>query len=475
MTQWSDIEQLMLELVNRARLDPFGEAARFGIPLNQGLATGTLTGAPMQPLAGNGLLVDAARAHSQWMLATDTFSHTGGGGSDPGDRMAAAGYAFTGAWTWAENIAWQGSTGNINVTAYIVDEHENLFLSPGHRENILNPGLREIGVGASTGTINGYNALMTTQAFATSGSKVFITGVAYTDKDGDGAYDIGEARSAVSVVGSAGSTTASGETAAAGGYALGLPPGLATVTFSGSGISPLVTAVVDARAGNVKVDLIGSGHIASSAGTTLGAGASGATLLGAASADLTGNGAANLLTGSKGRNTINGGDGNDTMLGGLGNDWLWGGHGADSLSGGSGNDCLYGQNGNDSIGAGGGNDTLNGGAGMDSLWGGAGQDRFVFSTTLGAANVDRVADFVVADDTIALDDVAFAGFAAGMDLAETAFVVGSVATTAAHRIIHDRATGALYFDVDGAGGVAAVKFATITAGLMLTADDFVVV
>ena len=33
-------EQLMLELVNRARLDPLGEARRFGIDLNQGLGSG---------------------------------------------------------------------------------------------------------------------------------------------------------------------------------------------------------------------------------------------------------------------------------------------------------------------------------------------------------------------------------------------------------------------------------------------------
>ena len=39
-------EQLMLELINRARMDPAGEAARQGISLNQGLAAGTISTAP---------------------------------------------------------------------------------------------------------------------------------------------------------------------------------------------------------------------------------------------------------------------------------------------------------------------------------------------------------------------------------------------------------------------------------------------
>ncbi|MGH6930675.1 MAG: CAP domain-containing protein, partial [Dongiaceae bacterium] len=90
-------EQYMLELINAARLDPAAAAALYGVNL------GSISAASKQPLAGNQLLTLAAEDHSQWMLDTDTFSHTGAGGSDPGDRMSDAGYAFTGAWTWGEN------------------------------------------------------------------------------------------------------------------------------------------------------------------------------------------------------------------------------------------------------------------------------------------------------------------------------------------------------------------------------------
>ncbi len=105
MAQHSPFDQYLLELVNRARLDPLAEAARYGIDLNQGLSSGTISAAAKQPLAGNTDLAQASEAHSEWMLAANTFSHYGPGGSTPGDRMGDAGYDFTGSWTWGENIS----------------------------------------------------------------------------------------------------------------------------------------------------------------------------------------------------------------------------------------------------------------------------------------------------------------------------------------------------------------------------------
>ena len=86
----------------------------------------------------NAELNGSADAHSGWMLSTDTFSHTGIGGSDPGTRMRDAGYVFSGSWSWGENIAWSGTTGTLNPNAAAVQHHQNLFLSAGHRTNILN-------------------------------------------------------------------------------------------------------------------------------------------------------------------------------------------------------------------------------------------------------------------------------------------------------------------------------------------------
>ncbi|MGI9471611.1 MAG: CAP domain-containing protein, partial [Rubripirellula sp.] len=100
-------EQLLLELVNRARSNPSAEAALYGINLNEGLTAGTITTTPKQPLAPNQILMDASAAHSADMIANDYFNHTNLNGESPSDRVLAAGYPV-GA---AENISYGGSTG----------------------------------------------------------------------------------------------------------------------------------------------------------------------------------------------------------------------------------------------------------------------------------------------------------------------------------------------------------------------------
>ncbi len=65
-------EQLMIELINRARMDPLAEAARQGIALDQGLATGAITGAAKQVLAPNAALQQAADAHFEHLVQRST-------------------------------------------------------------------------------------------------------------------------------------------------------------------------------------------------------------------------------------------------------------------------------------------------------------------------------------------------------------------------------------------------------------------
>lgn len=315
MAQISANEQYMLELVNRARVDPAAEAARYGVNL------GSITTAAKQPLAANQLLTTAARGHSQWMLDTDNFSHTGSGGSDPGDRMRAAGYSFTGNWTWGENISWQGTTGTLNTAAAIADQHAGLFRSSGHRANILNDSFKEVGIGALTGRFEIHNAQMVTQNFARSGSATFLTGVAYNDANGDKFYTPGEGLGGVRVAmqpagGSASSTT----TGAAGGYEKALAAGTYAVTFSGGGLPASVGMQVALADRNVKLDLVGRDAVTASASLIMGAGLKALTLLGTENLSATGNELANRIDGNKGANQMNGGAGADTMAGGAGND-----------------------------------------------------------------------------------------------------------------------------------------------------------
>ena len=113
--------------------------------------------------------------------------------------------------------------------------------------------------------------------------------------------------------------------------------------------------------------------------------------------------------------------------------------------------------------------TLNGGQGIDRLTGGAGADSFVFDAAVGATHADVITDFTVGQDKILLDNADFAGLALGVLTAAT-FTNGAV--TGQTRIIHDTATGALYFDADGSGLGLRQQFAQVTAGLVLGVTDF---
>jgi hypothetical protein len=113
LDQWNGLEHGVLDLVNRDR------AA-------QGLGT----------LNGDSRLHDAARGHSQDMASNNFFSHTGTGGTSPGDRIAAEGYSAT---AWGENIAAGFLTAESVVTAWLN--------SPGHRDNMRNGIFTDAGIG----------------------------------------------------------------------------------------------------------------------------------------------------------------------------------------------------------------------------------------------------------------------------------------------------------------------------------------
>jgi len=119
---------------------------------------------------------------------------------------------------------------------------------------------------------------------------------------------------------------------------------------------------------------------------------------------------------------------------------------------------------------------LNGLGGLDTLTGGGGADAFVFSTALGAGNIDTITDFNVIADTIRLENAIFTGLVAGV-LTAAAFRANltGLAADASDRIIHETDTGNLFFDVDGLGGAAGLRFAVLGAGLAVTQADFLVI
>ena len=120
-----------------------------------------------------------------------------------------------------------------------------------------------------------------------------------------------------------------------------------------------------------------------------------------------------------------------------------------------------------------GNDTISGGGGADVLIGGAGADRFDFTTALGTGNVATLADFAAGTDRIGLSSGIFAGVGSSLDAGE--FVVGTAATAANAQVVYNQSTGQLFYDADGTGSGAAVHFAQLAPGTVLTTASFEVV
>jgi Ca2+-binding RTX toxin-like protein/endo-alpha-1,4-polygalactosaminidase (GH114 family) len=279
------------------------------------------------------------------------------------------------------------------------------------------------------------------------------------------------------------------------------------------------TYVAD-NAGDKAVEAASAGTdtVHSSVGFTLGANVENLTLTGIGVINGTGNALANVLTGNGNSNRLDGGAGADTMTGGLGHDVYvvdnagdkateaanagvdrvessvtftlganvenlvltgaaavngTGNTLANAITGNGAANLLKGEAGNDTIDGGGGGDRIHGGLGDDVLRGGAGADGFFFDTAPGPGNVDRLADFSVADDNIHLSRAVFAGIAANGPLAAGAFHAGTAAADAADRILYDSATGRIFYDADGSGAAAAILFATVTPGTALTNLDFV--
>ena len=444
MTEVTAREQMILELINRARLDPAGEAARFGIDLNKDLAAGTITAGPKQVLALNPFLNAAADAHSTWMLNQDIFSHTGAGNSTPGDRMGDAGYVFSGGWSWGENIAWSGTTGAINADSAAIQHHENLFRSAGHRLNILNDFFREAGVGSITGQFGAYNAQMTAEAFATSGAGHFVTGVVYDDADSDDFYSIGEGRSGrVVELLQNGNAVASSTSGTAGGYALGTGiTGQAELRFSGGGLAAPMGVSLQISGANLKADLVDGNTILTNVSAALTAQSVGLTLIGIENISGAGNRLDNIITGNSGANRLGGGGGNDIFMGSGGRDVIQGNSG---------------------------NDRIDGGSGSDRLSGNAGSDQFVFKSVAEAR--DTITDFVSGSDRIDLS--AIDAVAGGAN--DTFHFIGAAefGVSPAGDLRFEKTATRTYIEGDVNGDGLADFHITLESVITLTGGDFI--
>ncbi|MBC7739855.1 MAG: hypothetical protein H7245_22195 [Candidatus Saccharibacteria bacterium] len=158
---------------------------------------------------------------------------------------------------------------------------------------------------------------------------------------------------------------------------------------------------------------------------------------------------ADTLTGNATGNELGGNGGRDRIFGGDGDDDLYGVEDADKIFGGHGDDDLY------------------GGLDADTLTGGKGIDSFLFQGS--EAGFDTITDF-----NHGTDRIAYGAALDGAPLIADQFLAAAGATralTAQQRVIYDTTTHSLYFDADGLGGVASVKFAELINGATVTFGD----
>ena len=348
MADFTAREQLMLELINRARMNPDAEADRYNISLNEGVSSSDrISSSPKEVLAGNDKLGTAASSHSKWMLRNDKFAHVETKGTPDfyeetfTKRITKAGYTYL---TGGENIAYIAAGGSLDLTKTIFDMHRNFFVDAGisgrgHRVNILGEGYREVGIGHEAGTYNGMNASMVTTDFGTRANTVFITGVVYDDiiKDDD-FFSVGEQTAGRNVS----SGDASDFTGEGGGYELEYvwPGGTKTVTFNLATGS--VEAVVALNKTNVKVDVVNGDEIWTNASslTSLSENVTELHALGIGKVKLVGTDANEKIVGNSANNKLTGNGGNDNLKGGGGKDVINGGIGKDKMSGGSSDDTF---------------------------------------------------------------------------------------------------------------------------------------
>lgn len=432
MAATSLLEQYVLEMINAVRLDPAGWAARFGIDLNEGLPPGTISATPKQVLAMSDLLLATADFHNDWMIANDTFTTTGYEGSNPGDRMAFAGFNDAAAFEWGEVLRAQpvAAAATVHEETMVYNMFRQMFLDAGSRAILLNGNFNEIGIGFTNGILGGQPTM---RAYALTNDlgasdELFITGGAFQPT----ILDVLSAPRPVT-----GIAVSSGDTATVtnegGGYRIAVTTGEQELIFGDARVT------LDMPDENVKIDLIGGSTIRSTHTITVHEGVGAAELLGISDVDLfagndagsvrlEGNSGSNRLVGNWLSNQLDGGAGADRMEGGGGDDFytidnagdiivelvgagfdrlttsvsyvlgagvsieemriasvevisdihltgnelaqdLLGNWGDNHLTGGGGDDQLFG-----SIGS----DTLHGGLGRDVLYGGSDADRFVY-------------------------------------------------------------------------------------------------
>ena len=265
--EWTDVEQYALELVNRARSNPGDAAISISHSLDPDIQHSLkyfdvenavmlkeLASEPsLPPLAPSETLRNAAHRHSEDMDRHGFQGHVGSDGAGTRERIKRAGYAPL---HWRENVFGHAASVEHAHAAMIVSwgtDAGGMQLGRQHRANVLSRESKEIGIGVVQSEGGGAGPVISTQVLATARTPwAFITGVVYSDRNGNGQYDLGEGVRGVKIT--AENTFYFAESAEAGGYAIPVPSdGSYPVTVFLPGQKRIETVTIQGGR-NVKLD-----------------------------------------------------------------------------------------------------------------------------------------------------------------------------------------------------------------------------
>ncbi len=250
-------DQLALELINRARLNPIAEVQRTNLGndqqtllqrLNTGVAPNQqITADPKEPLVLSNDLITTAETRTNDQLTAQTI-----------DTPILD----------IENIKWGGTSGQLNTQSVVEQQsHIGSFLSTRDRVIMLNQNFNEIGISVGEGVITAsmidFNAAVVTSRYASTSADPKLTGVAYDDNAilDDDFYSPGEELAGLTITAINNNTQAetSTTTTNTGYYDLTLASGTYTIVVTGAALGQqmqITTENVVIVDRNVKVDFL---------------------------------------------------------------------------------------------------------------------------------------------------------------------------------------------------------------------------
>ncbi len=156
------VSQNFIGYISRIRPDILGYASNISIQEVVNLTNKKRSEAGLSALTLNQTLSGAAYTKGQDMIARDYWAHVAPDGTQPWKFFNDFGYKYRYA---GENLARDFSNASAAVDAWMN--------SPTHRENILNPKYKEIGIGVVEGDLAGSDTTIIVQFFgATYADKV---------------------------------------------------------------------------------------------------------------------------------------------------------------------------------------------------------------------------------------------------------------------------------------------------------------